>query len=216
MSNKPFIIVVGIDYSAHAERALSAAYEQAKKHGSSEVHVVHVAQPITDSLVPAVPLTTSATTPGLSLAEQKDRLLLYLTSNREKLVLDPGAHGRVIAHVVLDTPMVGLTSLASDLEADLIVVGTHGRNGVARWLLGSVAEGVMRQASCPVLVIPPERQALKVPSIEPPCPRCSEARKASGGQEMWCEQHRERHGRRHTYHQGDRAAAETNMPLTVR
>lgn len=209
MSKKPFIVVVGIDYSPHSERALSAAFEQASKHAVAELHVAHVSPPSSDGEGAFL-----ATGP-LSLNELKDQLVTYLSSFVLKLDA-PDAKVRVISHVLVDTPMLGLTSLASALEADVIVVGTHGRNGVARWLLGSVAEGVVRQATCPVLVIPPERQALKVPSIEPPCPRCVQERQATAGRELWCEQHREHHGRRHTYHQSDRAGADTNMPLVVR
>ena len=97
-----------------------------------------------------------------------------------------------------------------------MVVGSQGLHGVARWLLGSVAEAVVRQATCPVLVIPPQADTLPIPTIEPPCPRCVETRQATGRSEMWCEQHRERHGRRHTYHQLDRVGAETNFPLVAR
>jgi nucleotide-binding universal stress UspA family protein len=42
---------------------------------------------------------------------------------------------------------------ALECDADLIVMGTHGRRGIARWMLGSVAEDVMRRAPCPVLVV---------------------------------------------------------------
>ena len=72
------------------------------------------------------------------------------------------------------------------------------------------------QAIEPSLVIPPLAHELPTPAIEPPCPRCVTARQESGGKETWCEQHREHHGRRHVYHQGDRVGAETNMPLVVR
>ena len=44
---------------------------------------------------------------------------------------------------------------AVTLPADLIVMGTHGRTGVSRWFAGSVAEGVLRTAPCPVMVVPP-------------------------------------------------------------
>ncbi len=47
-----------------------------------------------------------------------------------------------------------LLQIASDVEADLVVVGTHGRTGLRRVLLGSVAEAVMRHATMPVLVVP--------------------------------------------------------------
>jgi nucleotide-binding universal stress UspA family protein len=217
MSNKPFIVVVGCDYSVHAERALIAAFEQAQRHVVAEIHVAHVTQSTSiEPSVPGMPVASSAVLPGLSLSEQREHLVDYLKSATVKLRLDAGAKARVVAHVLLDTPMVGLVSLATQLEADLIVVGTHGRNGIARWLLGSVAEGVVRQAACPVLVIPPARQALEAPSIEPPCPHCLEARKVSAGEEMWCKQHKQHHARRHTYHQSDRVGAETNLPLFMR
>jgi hypothetical protein len=100
-----------------------------------------------------------------------------------------------------------------DVEADLVVVGTHGRRGLTRLMLGSVAEGTVRLAPCPVLVVRPKAVPAAVPTIQPPCPRCVEARTASGGKQFWCEQHSERHGQRHTYHQGDRVSADGGMPL---
>jgi nucleotide-binding universal stress UspA family protein len=45
---------------------------------------------------------------------------------------------------------------AKEWPADVIVIGSHGRAGVTRVLLGSVAEAVMRHAPCPVLVVRPE------------------------------------------------------------
>jgi hypothetical protein len=109
-----------------------------------------------------------------------------------------------------------VAQLAADLEADLVVVGTHGRRALARMLLGSVAELTVRLAPCPVLVVRPKASPAPLPAIEPPCPRCVEARAQTSGKEYWCEQHRERHGQRHTYHQGDRVGADTNLPLIGR
>jgi nucleotide-binding universal stress UspA family protein len=209
MSKKVFVAVVGIDYSSHSERALRAAFELARQHTAAELHVTHVA--------PAIDIGDGAYlgTAPLSLSELKDQLVEYLSalSRKSNGALD-GV--RVVPHVLAGKPMLELARLASDFEADLIVVGSHGRSGVARGLLGSVAEGVMRQATCPVLIVPPEPEALEVPSIEPPCPHCVEERRASAGRELWCQQHREKHGLRHTYHQSDRVGAETNMPLVMR
>jgi hypothetical protein len=120
---------------------------------------------------------------------------------------------RVISHLRLEAPAEEIAQTAADLEADLVVVGTHGRRGISRLLLGSVAEAVVRLAPCPVFVVRPKALPAEVPQIEPPCPRCVEARVASAGKEYWCEQHRERHGQRHTYHQADLAGTETEMPL---
>jgi hypothetical protein len=97
-----------------------------------------------------------------------------------------------------------------------IVVGTHGRHGIARWLLGSVAEGVVRHATCAVLIVPPAVAVAELPMIEPICPRCVEARKTSSQQELWCEQHRQRHAQRHTYHQRDRMSEDGSLPLVGR
>jgi universal stress protein A len=47
----------------------------------------------------------------------------------------------------------GILRAAVEYDADLIVMGSHGRSGPSRLLLGSVAEAVMRKASCPVLVV---------------------------------------------------------------
>lgn len=51
-------------------------------------------------------------------------------------------------------PAAEVVRAAQDLHADLVVVGTHGRSGFQRWVLGSVAETVLRRAPCPVLTVP--------------------------------------------------------------
>jgi nucleotide-binding universal stress UspA family protein len=68
---------------------------------------------------------------------------------RQRLSLQPSA----LEFVVAGMPADEIVKAAGDWPADLIVIGSHGRGGVQRALLGSVAEGVMRHASCPVLVI---------------------------------------------------------------
>jgi nucleotide-binding universal stress UspA family protein len=214
----PHVIVVGTDYSDYAVAALKAAYAQAIQQAPAELHVVHVTPASNASAVgyPAPPFAGLATVPVLSFEEQQAELVAHLDETLATLPGFSSGNVRVFAHVVLDAPAFGVTRLASALDADLIVVGSHGRHGVVRWLLGSVAEGVVRQASCPVLVVPPSPPALSAPPVEPACPACLAARQASGGAELWCEQHRERHGRRHTYYQPDRGSAETNFPLLVR
>jgi nucleotide-binding universal stress UspA family protein len=56
--------------------------------------------------------------------------------------------------VQIGDPLSEVVAAARDWPADLIVLGSHGRGGLGRALLGSIAEGVMRQAPCPVLVVP--------------------------------------------------------------
>ena len=111
---------------------------------------------------------------------------------------------KVVTHVRVDAKAQEIAQLASDLEAELVVIGTHGRRGMSRVLMGSVAEACVRLAPCPVLVVRPKRPTPLVPVIEPPCPACVNARLETKGATLWCEQHRERHGRRHTYNFVDR------------
>jgi nucleotide-binding universal stress UspA family protein len=68
------------------------------------------------------------------------------------------------------TPAAGILSLAAELDADLIVLGTHGRNRLAHMIHRSVTEEVMRRAACGVFVIRPRDFLLgeKLPVIDPP------------------------------------------------
>lgn len=213
---KPYVVVVGTDFSEHAIRALRVALEQARRHSPAELHVVHASIVVgTGATFPMDPLTGYGASPIPTAEEQRAALASYLDEQLARLPAEETVGMRIYAHVLLDAPGFALACLASELGADLMVVGSHGRHGVARWLLGSVAEAVVRQSPCPVLVVPPPPDELKAPAIEPVCPRCVVARQESGGSQLWCTAHRERHGRRHTYYQHDRRAVETNLPLVI-
>jgi len=211
-SENPYVIVVGIDYSPASDLALERALELAAARPRAEVHVLNVVR-----LYGAQALVDGATEPSgfaaVSLADATDRVARYVEERRQAFrgSLDTV---RTHAHLRLEAPAHEIAQTAADLEADLVVVGTHGRRGIARWLLGSVAEAVVRLAPCPVFVVRPKALPEALPRIEPPCPQCVETRQATSGAEYWCERHRERHGQRHTYSQRDRVGAETEMPLT--
>ncbi len=213
--NKPYVIVFGTDFSEHAAIALRAAIAQGQRHAPAELHILH-ALPIGNAKsFPFDPVSGLAAPPTAGVEEQEGAPLSYLDDELGKIPAAELLGVRIHAHVWRDNPGFSLVDLATQLEADLLVVGSHGRQGVARWLLGSVAEAVVRHASCPVLVVPPRRQ-LELPTIEPPCPDCLAARRATSGAQLWCERHRERHGRRHTYYQRDRASTEASLPLVFR
>jgi nucleotide-binding universal stress UspA family protein len=216
-AKKPYVIVVGTDYSDTGELAFGKALELAAQQRSAEVHVLNV-MPLN---LPLLAPDFASTAVTASLNEAADRLTAHVEKRVREFRAargdDAGLSGvKVVPHLRTDSPAFEVAQLAADLEADLVVVGTHGRRALARVLVGSVAELTVRLAPCPVLVVRPKTRPMPVPAIEPPCPRCVEARAASGGKDLWCEQHRERHGQRHTYHQGDRASAETNLPLIGR
>lgn len=218
-STKPYVIVVAIDYSPTGNLAFEGALELAVKRPSAEVHVVNVlpvvaSDPTSDVLAAwgGAPITQAVATNDL-----RSYIQTRVTEFRARHVgTDLSFLDTLRAHQRINVPSEEIAQLAADVEADLVVVGTHGRRGISRLVLGSVAEATVRLAPCPVLVVRPKSVPVPAPTIEPPCPRCVEARRASGGDQFWCEQHLERHGQRHTYHQGDRVGADTNMPLVVR
>jgi len=211
-----YIVVAGTDFSEQATRALRTAFELARTHVPAELHVVHASTAVSAAVGSAIPLGGPPACSEQDLDEQQAELVRHLDEQLGKLPGFAESGVSVMSHVLLDAPMFAITRLASELDADVIVVGSHGRHGLARWLLGSVAEAVVRQASCPVLVVPPLPDELRVPTIEPPCPACMDQRRASAGAEQWCESHRHRHGRRHVYHQADRLGADINFPLVIR
>lgn len=217
MSTKPYIIVVGVDFSEASELAAQKAFELAAQQPPSEVHLVNVVQTYGPQVAYEMPVDTSALS-VLTIAEARSRFSRYVDEAYARYSKQNPSRPvqRVVAHVRFDAIADELSQLAADLEADLVVVGTHGRRGLSRMLLGSSAEATVRLAPCPVLVVRPKAVPEAPPRIEPPCPRCVEARRASNGSEMWCEQHRERHGQRHTYHQRDRVSSDAEMPLLMR
>jgi nucleotide-binding universal stress UspA family protein len=68
----------------------------------------------------------------------------------QKRVADAGVQVETL--VLVGVPFRQIIETAADADVDLIVMGTHGRTGVQHWMLGSVAERVVRMAPCPVLV----------------------------------------------------------------
>ena len=85
--------------------------------------------------------------------------------------------------------------LATDLAADLIIVGTHKAPHLKNLFVGSTAERVLASASCPVVVAGPQPkpQPSHVIVIDPACPACVQARFQTGGRSWWCERHSEHH-----------------------
>jgi nucleotide-binding universal stress UspA family protein len=214
---KPQIIVVGVDFSEASELAVQQAFKIAAEQAQAEVHLVNVVQTYGTQVTYDMPVDASALA-VLTVTEARTRFRRYADQALARFqAQNPGSSfNRVVVHLRFDAIAQEIAQLAADLEADLVVVGTHGRRGFSRLLLGSTAEATVRLAPCPVLVARPKAVPEDVPRIEPPCPQCVEARAASGGAELWCEQHRERHGQRHTYHQRDRVASDAEMPLVLR
>lgn len=193
-----FTVVVGIDFSETTDQTLDQAIELAARRGDADIHVLYVEDELTSPWVPAAGLERAETaTEVLERVQRKTSERIAHMAKRMALKLR-----HVIAHVRRGSPAENIVQLAAHLDADLIIIGTHGRRGIARLLLGSVAERVLRIARCAVWVVrPKDHEGIgKVPEIEPPCPDCVKTRQATDGAELWCARHAEHHIRPHTYH----------------
>jgi nucleotide-binding universal stress UspA family protein len=213
---RPYMIVVGVDQSETGDQALEQALRIGAQSAPAEVHAISVLT-LFSTANAGVEYALATSLPGIPLEKALGDLMDHVN---KKLALlhrefgsDPTRHlPRVLCHVRLDSPAKEIAQLAADLEADLVVVGSHGRRGLSRSLMGSVAEATVRFAPCPVLVTRPKRVVPTI-SIEPPCPECVKARAASGGERFWCDQHSEKHGQRHTYYSTDRVSRDGSLPL---
>jgi hypothetical protein len=98
--------------------------------------------------------------------------------------------GRVSTHLGAGEPWREILQLATDLTADLVVVGSHRRKGIERLVLGSVSEQIVRKACCQVLVArPKDYGAAAIPEIEPACADCLATQRSTDGEKLWCAQH---------------------------
>lgn len=132
-------VVVGIDFSPRSDAAVEAALALARPDAAIEL--VHCWQtPVLPAGLPVAPVRTD-------LAELAEKTGLKL---KAKFAY---AGDRISFVPVEATPAPGLCERAAAVKADLIVTGSHGRRGVSRWLLGSVAESVVRHAPSSVLVV---------------------------------------------------------------
>jgi glycine betaine transporter len=137
--------LVPVDFSAYSEQALAYAIALATKLQArvTVLHVIHLL-PIGVSDMPS-----SLPYPELYLQELEAEARQRLEAQRQQLQ-EAGLEVEVLMkHGV---PFQTLVDIARDQHVDLIVMGTHGRTGVHHLLMGSVAEKVVRLASCPVLV----------------------------------------------------------------
>jgi nucleotide-binding universal stress UspA family protein len=156
MSIFPTRILLAIDGSSEAELATRTAVDLGQKT-DSELHVIHVVD------VASIPvLYPDATDP--QRVELPDPILEEELERRSEQqgreVLDEevervrSAGGTVVqAHLMMGEIAREIVHLAEDLGAGLIVMGSRGRGGMRRALMGSVSDSVVRHAHCPVLVV---------------------------------------------------------------
>ena len=126
------------DFSEPATAALEVAISMAEEYGA-ELSLLHVCEPLMVMAGEGFPQI-----PPNDAEEALARL------NSIEVPLPPG---RLFRHLVVGEPAAEIVREANEGSCDLIVMGTHGRTGLNRLLMGSVAEGVSRHAPCPVLTV---------------------------------------------------------------
>jgi nucleotide-binding universal stress UspA family protein len=157
-------ILVPVDFSETSQRALDAAVDLAKSFGAS-LTVMHAWQISPFVALETPSLTVDVVTPIEDAAyAQLEAAVAPLAGKLQRVdaVLRNGAAWQQILDV------------AREKNVDLIVVGTHGRAGVKRALLGSVAEKVVRMSPVPVLTVRPAPEAraqAAPPEPQPSAPR---------------------------------------------
>jgi nucleotide-binding universal stress UspA family protein len=139
-------ILVPTDFSDPSSEALAMAMAFAQLAGAT-LDLVHVAVEATYALPPPVDV---ASVP-IDMTRVMERAAEGLAAE-EKRVRATGI--ATDSATLIGRPDSEIVSRATATKADLIIMGTHGRSGLAHALLGSVAERVVQRSPCPVLIVP--------------------------------------------------------------
>jgi len=134
-------ILVGIDLSDESQQVFERAQGLAKNH-QAKLSLVHIIEPLTFAYGGDIPIDLSEIQEQLHQQARKHLAdfcqLAGITDDQ--------------AHIVVGQPVAEIHRLANNLSTDLVVVGSHGRHGLAL-LLGSTANGVLHGAHCDVLAV---------------------------------------------------------------
>jgi nucleotide-binding universal stress UspA family protein len=190
-----FVVLGAVDDGPLAREVVRVSANFARSAPGGELHLIRVLEnlPPRVSVVPA-PVGLGVTTAEIA-AEARKRL------DELSAVARAQFKGRIVGHLAAGSAWREILQVAIDLQADVVLVGTHGRTGVKRLLVGSVAESVVRKASCPVIVVrPKDYRAFVPPEIEPACPDCLRVQQETAGARLWCERHSEHHPRAHVHY----------------
>jgi len=142
------------DFSEPSRNALEWALVVARQFGAS-LHVIHVLPetlltPAVNPLIPTGPIAATPASPNELIEAIQPRMAELVRRCRDLAVPTESQ----FIHQIGEPLYRPVVSAALENRSDLIVVGTHGRSGLSRFLLGSVAEGVMRHSPIPVFAVP--------------------------------------------------------------
>lgn len=140
------VIVCATDLSDSAAEALDCAFALPPCQGPRAIHVLYVRD--------SVERIESAEITAARAEEEEDALRLHVHAQVERYKERSGSapSSEIVHEVRHGKPVREILRFALDVNADLIIVGTHGRTGLRHALLGSVAEQIVHQAPCSVVV----------------------------------------------------------------
>ena len=139
-------IVVPFDFSAPARNAVNQILDWADN--SNSIHLIYVVTPTPAVIDMGPPVWIP---PNLDI-DAKDNMLQQM-----KEMYPADVHGKIHHHTTIGDPGTEIIALAQQERADVIIMPSHGRTGLSRFFLGSVAERVLRLARCPVFVLRGEK-----------------------------------------------------------
>lgn len=141
---QPIQVVVAYDFSPSAEEALMRAVDVAAR---APQHVLHVVC----ALDPSGHVRHVTADAADSIQHQASERVSAAFAGRET-----ASEVQFFIHARIGNPAEEILSVAHEVGADLVFIGSHGKTGVERFLLGSVSERVVREARCPVMVVRPK------------------------------------------------------------
>ena len=150
--------IVAVDFSDLSRLALQRALDDCTRNERTELHVVLALEDH--------PREAKAWEPHLARGHRR----LQSFVDRTRKAHRPDALVACFLHVLLGDPADVILSVADEVGASQIFLGTHGRRGIARAIVGSVAETVVRRALCPVLVVRPASKRREPIVLEPATP----------------------------------------------
>jgi nucleotide-binding universal stress UspA family protein len=181
-------ILAAIDYSEVSGTVVEQAIATAQRFRPCSLHLVHV--------------SSSSAEDEEGREGARIELLEWLSARLPEANDDLDGVA-ISAHEVSGAPWRAIVQMASDLGTDIVVLGTHGRRGLKRIMLGSVAEAVSRHCGCSVLVVREKGHNQPQSELDSSCSLCVEARLQSMGKQLWCHDHVARKDRSHVrYGQG--------------
>lgn len=133
-------VLLPFDFSDAATDAIATARGLVAR--TELLWVVHVIPPVT------------TTSPGFLMGQVDPAHLRERADTALTEALDKAGVGEAQRRIVIGDPASEIITVASEIDADLIVIPSRGKTGLRRWMIGSVAERVVRHTPCPVLVLP--------------------------------------------------------------